>query len=297
MYFANTPPAKTLLMDWEKESNKPINRGKADDRILSLIFTSKRYIPRINTIQLPIEYLWLGELYNGVIAPEDMDQKYVYIEHPECLTGEERAGELSSETASNSREPKFYGRLVESQIECTRRGGVFYERLFFPTKDMVSAFTPYLKYMKTATHHETGNPLFKVVDFEDGYGDYKTIVMKNEDAATLVRVDMEPPAQASLPIGTPIPVILAHLKKGVDVKLGNVGQVPPLVECMATNIHDETNVYSQQITLDSTKPMFISGKSRILAQLLSMCSRLEDINTHLEESYVFMSRIRWSFSR
>ena len=297
MYFANTPPAKTLLLEWQKESDKPINKGKADDRILSLVFTAKRYIPRTNTIQLPIEYLWLGELYNGVIAPQDMDQKDVYIEHPECLTGEERAGELSAETASSSREPKFYGRLVESQIECARRGGVFYERLFFPTKEMVSAFAPYLKYMKNARHHETKKPMFEVVDYEDGYGRYNTVVLKNREAAKLVQVAIEAPAVASLPIGTPISTILAHLNKGVSVKLGPVGQVPPLTECMATNTGAEEDVYAQRINIDITKPMFISAKNVILTQLISMCSTMADINKHLEESYVFMSRIRWSFNK
>jgi hypothetical protein len=297
MYFANSPASKTLLVDWNRESNKPINKGKADDRILSLIFTSKQYIPKTNTIQLPIEYLWLGELYNNTIDPSDMSKNDIYIEHPECLTGEERAGELSAETASSSREPKFYGRLVESQIECSRRGGVFYERVFFPTKDMVSAFAPYLKYMKNARHHETKKPLFEVVDFEDGYGRYNSIVLKNREAAKIVQVSIEAPVVASLPIGTPIPVILAHLNKGVSVKLGEVGQIPPFIEAVGTNIEGDRDVYTQQIKLDVTKPLFFSAKNPILVQLVSMCSTLADINRHLEESYVFMSRIRWLFSR
>jgi hypothetical protein len=297
MFFANTPAAMTLLVDWQKESDKPINAGKADDRILSLVFTARRYIPHTNTIQLPIEYLWLGEIYNGVIDKNDMDQKDIYIEHPECLTGEERAGELSLETVSNSREPKFYGRLVESQVECARRGGVFYERVFFPTKDMVSSFAPYLRYMKNARHHQTKKPMFEVIDFEDGYGRYNSTVLKNREAAKGVQVLIEAPTQASLPIGTPIPVILAHLMKGVNVKVGAVGQVPPNTECMSTNIEGEGDVYTQRIRIDTTKPIFFSAKNIILTQLVSMCATLEDMNKHLEESYVFMSRIRWSFSK
>jgi hypothetical protein len=298
MYFANTPASKTLLADWHKESGKPINKGKADDRILSLIFTAKRYIPHTNTIQLPIEYLWLGELYNDTVDPADMSKKDIYIEHPECLTGEERAGEQSLETASNSREPKFYGRLVESQIQCSRRGGVFYERIFFPTKDMVSSFAPYLTYMKNARHQDTKKPLFEVVDYEDGYGRYNKIVLQNTEAAKLVQVLPEPNTVADLAIGTPLPTVLAHLLKGVDVKLGAVGQVPPLTECMATNIGGggEGDVYTQNIKIDTTKPIFISSKNPILVQLVSMCGKLEDINKHLEESYVFMSRIRWSLN-
>lgn len=297
MYFANTPASKTLLADWHKESGKPVNKGKADDRILSLIFTAKRYIPHTNTIQLPIEYLWLGELYNDTIDPKDMSKSDIYIEHPECLTGEERATEQSLETVTNSREPKFYGRLVESRIECARRGGIFYERVFFPTKDMVSAFAPYLKYMKNARHHQTGRPLFEVVDFEDGYGRYNTVVLKNRDSAKTVKVLMDAPAQASLPLTASVPTILAHLLKGVDVKLGAVGQIPPLTECMATNVVAEgEDVYNQRISIDVAQPIFFSAKNPILVQLVSMCRTLADINTHLEESYVFMSRIRWSFA-
>jgi hypothetical protein len=294
MYFANTPSALKLLVEWQKESDKPVNRGKADDRILSLIFTAKRYVPHTNVIQLPIEYLWLGELYDGVLDPSDMSKRDIYIEHPECLTGEERAGELSAETASSSRQPKFYGRLVESQIECARRGGVFYERIFFPMKPMVAAFAPYIKYMKNARHHVTKKPLFEVVDFEDGYGRYNTTVLKNTESSKLVKVTAE--SRATLPIGTQIPVILAHLLKGIDVNVGEVGQVPPATECMATNIRTDTDVYTQRIEIDITKPIFISAKNPVLVQLISMCASLADINKHLEESYVFMSRIRWSFT-
>lgn len=296
MYFANSPASKALLKKWEVTSNKPVNKGKADDRILSLIFTAKRYIPYINTIQLPIEYLWLGELYNGAVDPRDMNVADIYIEHPECLTGEERAGEQSVEGASNSRQPERYGPLVEDRIECARRGGVFYERIFFPKKEMVSSFAPFLTYMKNARHHETGKPLFEVIDFEDGYGRYNTIALQNREASKTVRVTIESSAEATLPLSTPIPVILAHLMKGVDVKLGDVDQIPPLTECMVSQKHHSNSAdYPTRISVETAKPMFFSAKNPILIQLLAMCKTLSDINVHLEESYVFMSRIRWAF--
>ena len=296
MYFANSPASKALLVKWEKESAKPSNKGKADDRILSLIFTAKRYVPHINSIQLPIEYLWLGELYNGPIDPRDMNPADIYIEHPECLTGEERAGEQSVEGSSNNREPEAYYRLVGAKVDCARRGGVFYERIFFPKKEMVPAFAPFLKYMKNARHHETGKPMFEVVDFEDGYGRYNTIALKNRESAKLVQVTPEPFTQASLPLNTPIPVILAHLLKGVDVKLGAVGQVPPLTECMVSDTRPPSGgEYPTRIGVDINKPIFFSAKNPILIDLITMCATLADINVHLEESYVFMSRIRWSF--
>jgi hypothetical protein len=238
----------------------------------------------------------LGELYNGVIDPKDMNVADIYIEHPECLTGEERAGEQSVEGASNSRQPERYGPLVEDRVECARRGGVFYERIFFPKKEMVPAFAPFLKYMKNARHHETGKPMFEVVDFEDGYGRYNTIALKNRESAKLVQVTPEPFTQASLPLNTPIPVILAHLLKGVDVKLGAVGQVPPLTECMVSDTRPPSGgEYPTRIGVDINKPIFFSAKNPILIDLITMCATLADINVHLEESYVFMSRIRWAF--
>jgi hypothetical protein len=296
MFFANSPASKALLKKWEVTSNKPINKGKADDRILSLIFTSKGYIPYINTIQLPIEYLWLGELYTGTIDPKDMSQSDIYIEHPECLTGEERAGEQASESVSNGRHPERYGPLVENRIECARRGGVFYERIFFPKKEMVSSFAPFLTYMKNARQPQTGKRLFEVIDFDDGYGRYNTIALQNREASKTVRVNIESNADTTLPIGTSIPVILAHLMKGVDVKLGDIGQIPPLTECMVSQKHHSNSAdYPTRISVDIAQPMFFSAKNPILIQLLAMCKTLADINVHLEESYIFMSRIRWAF--
>jgi hypothetical protein len=53
--------------------------------------------------------------------------------------------------------------------------------------------------------------------------------------------------------------------------------------------------YPTRIDVDTTKPIYFSAKNPILTQLITMCKTLEDINVHLEESYVFMSRIRWAF--
>jgi hypothetical protein len=40
--------------------------------------------------------------------------------------------------------------------------------------------------------------------------------------------------------------------------------------------------------------MFISAKNPIIIHLLAMCKTLEDVNVHLKESFIFLSRIRWS---
>jgi hypothetical protein len=39
--------------------------------------------------------------------------------------------------------------------------------------------------------------------------------------------------------------------------------------------------------------MYISAKNPIVIDLLAMCKTLEDVNIHLKESFVFLSRIRW----
>jgi hypothetical protein len=146
--------------------------------------------------------------------------------------------------------------------------------------------------MKNAVHHETKKPMFEVVDFEDGYGRYNTIALKNRESAKLVKL-----GDGVLPLTADIPTILAHLTGGIDVKLGAVGQIPPLTEALATNTGgDEEDIYTQHIKIDLTKPIFLSAKNPIMTQLVAMCATLEDMNKHLEESYVFMSRIRWSLT-
>jgi hypothetical protein len=52
-------------------------------------------------------------------------------------------------------------------------------------------------------------------------------------------------------------------------------------------------MYTRYIKIDTTKPMFLSGKSNTVRHLLTMCETLADINKHIR-TYTFMSRIRWN---
>ena len=59
MFFLSSDAAKKLIQSWIEVAEKPINDGKADDRVLSLIFNTRSILTWIRVISLPIEYLWL----------------------------------------------------------------------------------------------------------------------------------------------------------------------------------------------------------------------------------------------
>lgn len=44
MFFADSPMSRRLLDDWWTETALPKSQGKAEDRIISLIYTQKNYL-------------------------------------------------------------------------------------------------------------------------------------------------------------------------------------------------------------------------------------------------------------
>jgi hypothetical protein len=44
MFFADSPMSRRLLDDWWNETALPKSQGKAEDRIISLIYTQKNYL-------------------------------------------------------------------------------------------------------------------------------------------------------------------------------------------------------------------------------------------------------------
>ena len=159
MYFSQSLEANKLLIEWIKESAKPYNKGKADDRILSLVFNTFKLLLPVKIIQLPIEYLWLSLNYDERLLEEPfydynlakMTQS-IFIEHPECLTSEETA---SGSGASSDRTPKFYNFLDEEQLMPTSEK--MHEFIFFPNKEMTSAFEDYFRFMDEITYIDDGN--------------------------------------------------------------------------------------------------------------------------------------------
>jgi len=154
MYFGNTRQAKIVLRLWEDLSALPEMQGKADDRVLSLLFTLHPALyAATSIIQLPIEYLWLTQMYiytdgTTYIPDKYWSEKHVMVSHPACLTSEEKALE---EGAAKNRYPKFYKEVLDDIVKNDRHGGIFYQGVFFPLPEMAEAHAEYLKYIGETT--------------------------------------------------------------------------------------------------------------------------------------------------
>lgn len=297
MYFGNTQRARQLLDKWFTESIQPKQHGKADDRILSQIFTTESFVVPTNIINLPIEYLWLTDIYNTFLkdASSPASIEDVSIEHPYCLTGEERAADQGG--AAN-RTPDNYEEEVIENINYKRPPELLYEYIFFDgNEDMRNGFGRYLQYMKTTLGAFSQQPLMTIVDFKDKYGEFNEIANRNLSA---VHPSSLPPGQrASLPLTASIPDILSELIAGHDVELGGAVSVEPEDEVVGTDAsgrQDGIDMYTRHVQVDTTQPLFLSGKSKVLMHLLAMCETLADINKHIR-TYMFLSRIRWNLRK
>ena len=158
MMFSQSNESKQLIDKWIEESGKSYQIGKADDRILSLLFNTYKMLSSLKIIQLPIEYLWLTLDYNDRMLENVYYDKYkmdntVIIEHSECLTSEDTA---SGSGASSNRTPKFYGYLEENLDPVSEQ---FHEYMMFPKKEMVDTFKSYLDYMKNVQYINDGNKI------------------------------------------------------------------------------------------------------------------------------------------
>jgi hypothetical protein len=316
MYFGNTQAARDLLDVWAEESNKQI--GKADDRILSQVFTRDSMVLKTNTIQLPIEYLWLTDIYKKYLkGPEDpSSHEDAFIEHFYCLTGEERAADQGA--AASGRTPEGYEDEVEGNTNYRRPTELIYEYVFFDgDKNKRDGFARYFKYLENTKNIFTGQPLAKVVKLEDMYGPYTEIAKKNmaglgpqqpqmPGAVTRPTAISNPFSPAprpqlppvSLPQDAPIRDILRFLLSGQDVEIGGKIAHGPEDDCVAINVSSTAvDMYTRTLELDTSSPMFFSSRSRTLIHLLAMCETLKDINKHLTGSYTFMSRIRWNLAK
>ena len=288
MYFAPTPQAVRLLGHWAWLSSFPYMKGKADDRILSIILTTEREHDAISTVQLPIEYLWLTDAYLYQ-PPSHIDKSKIYVSHPACLTSEESAREQG---AANSREPQGYEELIIDPTNCETDGGYFYEYVYFTERRFVETFEPYLKYLRVAKNRNGKGPI-NVIDFEDKYGPYNTVSLRNIDAMKSVKL-ITNQKLVTLPQDATVPQILANLKAGLHVILGEFKSKFSFdYDIIATNnggayISD----YQTEIKIDTTQPMYFSSGNPVVYHLLMMCRTLDDMNMHFKQSYLFSSRIR-----
>jgi len=315
MFFANTQNARKLLDMWETESARPELAGKADDRILSQLITEKSLTLSVNIVGLPIEYLWLTLDYQNIYdgSPDSAASiEDVYIEHPACLTAEETASEQG---ACINRAPENYEENICDNIIYNRPTELIYEYIMFDgNRNMRNGFNKYHIFMKSAKNFKTKNVLMNIVDFDNRYGEYENIARKNLSAVqarpegtpgilsrgnlpAVPRQKINPnPSKVPLPLNAPIPEILKILYSGNDVEIGgSFPNVNPEDEIAGFNISKKSlDWYTRSIELNLSKPIFISSKSAIVKHLLVMCQTLADINKHINESYMFMSRIRWN---
>lgn len=157
MYFSQSPESKTLIDLWIGESDKKSQAGKADDRILSLVFNTKKLLCNLKIIQLPIEYLWLTLDYDERLLEEVYDwdptkmSDSIFIDHPECLTSEDTA---TGAGASSDRTPKYYS-FLEELVPVSEK---IHEFIMFPNEQMVASFASYFDYMNNITYLNDGNP-------------------------------------------------------------------------------------------------------------------------------------------
>lgn len=156
MFFAQSPESKRLIAAWIEEAHKKYQVGKADDRVLSLVFNTKGFLGALKYIQLPVEYLWLTLDYDDRMMDLVYDydkramQSSIFIEHPECLTSEDTAAGAG---ASSDRTPKFYSFLDDL---CPISEKCF-EYVLFDNQEQTAAFADYFNYLKELTYKNDGN--------------------------------------------------------------------------------------------------------------------------------------------
>ena len=200
MYFANSYMSRKLLDVWIAGINLKSNDGKADDRILSMEFMTKKMYLECSYIQLPIEYLWLTDNYTPCVVPGKKSKTHQYMynyhfdptniifEHPACLTSEESATDRG---AANDRQPRFYSALIEGHVYCQNSGGSFYEYIFFENKTFVHTMYPYLTFISDEDELASLDKRFLkedmpyyLVKYADKYGKFTPIAHKNLVAST-----------------------------------------------------------------------------------------------------------------
>jgi hypothetical protein len=166
MFFSNSEESNLLLDMWINESGKTYQRGKADDRIISMIFNTKKLVLNMKVIQLPIEYLWLTLDYNERLLEneiydynETLMDASIIIDHPECLTSEDTA---SGSGASNDRTPKFYNFLEENVEPVSEE---YFEYLAFPEMKYTEGLKDYLNFMSNVFYIDDGNKIL----YEKGF--------------------------------------------------------------------------------------------------------------------------------
>jgi hypothetical protein len=292
MYFSNSIESRNLLDGWVTESAKPYQQGRADDRILSLVFNVRKLLAPMKIIQLPIEYLWLTLFYKYYILPEDMSVDKIYVEHPHCLTSEDTA---ASSGASSNRSAKFQSAIPDTYP----RSQMLYERAMFPSKEIVEGFRPWLNYMNRATYNESvedfdeelvGEQPFYIVPYDNGFGKLNPIYEENmKQSQTSTEHTLYPELENTHVVSNlDIPNILNSLLSGHNVIYIPGESDAIYVENIKTIVSknnrlellfwdrnidfDDHTIFSYVI--DINKPIFIRSGNPILNMMLALTNSM-----------------------
>ena len=314
MYFSQSPESQRLLQEWVTETARPSQAGKADDRIISLIFNTKRLLAPMKIIQLPIEYLWLSMDYDWSIKEENMDREKIYVEHPECLTSEDTA---AGGGASSDRTPKYY-----SGIETTYpRSQRLYESVMFPNRETAEQFRPWLNYVGSVKYLRDKVPDEELVDehpfyvyrFGDFGVDRNTIFRRNiESVRTTENIAIAANREENQIVldetTLTIPNIIKQLNFGRTVIYLPTTAKPQLVAALNALISDpsknriefvftdtnknfnEETIFQYEIDLE--QPMLIRPTNPHLVLMFMLLENKTEIKNVLKNSYQFLSRIR-----
>jgi len=312
MFFGATPEAALLLRRWIEVSEQYSQWGKADDRILSLVFNTHKLLLPLKVIQLPVEYLWLSLDYDSSIEPELQDNSAIFLEHPECLTSEETA---AGQGASSSRTPKFYTTVEDAYP----RSEFLHEAVLFPSEDATTAFRPYLNYLRGARYFEdvedeslVDTAPFRVVPFAAGLGPYQAAADANARAISLLPSLPSKNENGTLVFSetdATIPRILQALQAGYNVRYipttasrvykdsleTTLARFPRIEFAFVNKSPDRRNIFFFNSMFDVQEPAFFRAGAPHLQQLLSACGTLSDLATLYKDNYQFLSRIRTHF--
>lgn len=315
MFFSQTETSKKILDSWIDITDLPENEKKADDTILSVTLSKSKYLMSANIIALPVEFLWLSLEYNDSIPENKFMKNKIQIEHPECLSSEDFAMEISG-SSENDRVAKGYNYYIDSKRDCRYRKGDFYEYIYFDNKSTTNTFYPYLDII-----HE--NKLVNVIPFSEKFGKYNKIADDNKERMKRVtRQTQEDFVIISLDYDIlnkfdnihiknkkekVIPIILKYLKNKQNVIFDkNFESVTPLkrviklkddndeIEFICKNLNREAKRSQKEFTveIDSTYPMYFSCNNKILYNLLEMSTNFDAFERIFNKSYMFLSRIR-----
>lgn len=311
LFFGQTKFGYLLLKLWQNGMKK--YKGKAEDRVLSLIINNIQLVKDLNIIQLPIEYLWLNLLYEKTDSIKK-HRPYPIITHPFCITKEEAAIELSDELLKNlkNRNPSRYEYYVQDHVTCDRVIDTIYEYIAYEDKQTASQDKYYNKWLKQNGHD--------IIRYYNKYGNFNEIAKLNknrmkllkrisEDKIIIVSTDSRNSSYKSkydihfTSKSLLMPTILLYLKTGQSVIY------MPNIKSYINNYFKKANDGYELITKNENKnkkrfksgymlklndknPIYFSAHSRILYHLLVMSENLKKMQYHFNKSSTFIFRIR-----